>query len=332
MAPTVQPQPPTLPAPGNEGAARPRRRWPRRLAAALGVALALVAVALVLTVSPEDDGPYPDGLTWEQHETRDGLVTRRWTVGVPDGAGPGPHPAIVSLHPLGGNRAGWATETDLAALAAEQGFVMVVPQGLWGMWNAGQCCGPASALGIDDVGFLDEVMERTAGRDDVDPDRVSMVGLSNGGLMVAEYLCEGSVRPAAAAAVAVIPWELDGCDGEVPLLVSVGTDDEVFPFDGGRTWMGTLASGRSSQSWDEFTEQATAAWGCTDEPGAEVFSAFSRPQEPQTEWRRTEHLACRSPLTLTVVEDVPHTWLWGGDWSHTREVLRFIEAQEAPAT
>lgn len=283
-------------------------------------------IGLLLTISPEDGEPYPDGLTWEQHETDDGLVTRRWSVGVPDDLGPGPHPAVVSLHPLGGNRSGWANETDLADFAAAQGFVLVVPQGLWGMWNAGQCCGPSSALGVDDVGFLDEVMERTAGRDDVDENLVSMVGLSNGGLMVAEYLCEGSVQPAAAAAVAVIPWDLDGCDGEVPLMVSVGTDDEVFPFDGGRTWMGTLASGRASTSWDEFAEDATATWGCTDEPAPQAFSAWSRPQQPETAWERTEHVDCTSALTLTTVEDVPHTWLWGGDWSHTREVLQFLEA------
>jgi poly(3-hydroxybutyrate) depolymerase len=304
--------------------APPRRRWALRLAVVVAALLLAAVVALVVTVSPEESVAYPEGFRWEQHELDQGLVTRRWTVGIPEGLGPGPHPAVVALHPLGFDRAAWASETDLARFAREQGVVVVLPQGLWGMWNAGQCCGPSGALGVDDVGFLEGVMRRTADRPDVDPAAVHMVGLSNGALMVFRYLCDATVAPARAAAVAAIPWDLDGCDGSVPLLVSTGTADEVFPMEGGRTAANTLASGRASRPWSDARAELVQRWGCADGEEETTVSAWSRPGEATTDWRRAEPEGCRSPLTLTVVEGVPHTWLWGGEWSHTHEVLRFL--------
>ena len=301
-----------------------RRRWPLVLAGVVALLLIAVLAGLLLLISPEDSALYPDGFTWEKHSTG-GLVPRQWSVGVPENAGEGERPVIVSLHPLGGNRSGWAGETDLAAFARDRGAILVIPQGLWGMWNTGECCGPASALGVDDVGFLDEVMARTASRPDVDPDRVYVAGLSNGGLMAMKYLCEGEFDPASVASVAVAPWDLEGCEGDVPLLVSIGTDDELFPMEGGRTLLGTLASGRPARSWDDATDEIVGLWECDPEPEVTGFAEFSRPQEPLTDWERSDYEGCRAPLRLTVVEDVPHTWLWGGDWSHTLEVLDFFE-------
>jgi poly(3-hydroxybutyrate) depolymerase len=231
---------------------------------------------------------------------------------------------VVALHPLGFDRAGWASETDLARFAREQGFLLVLPQGLWGMWNAGQCCGPSSAMGVDDVGFLEEVLRRTEARPDVDPAAVHLVGLSNGALMVFRYLCDATVAPVRAAAVAAIPWDLDGCDGSIPLLVSTGTADEVFPLEGGRTAANTLASGRAGRPWSEARAELSERWGCESDAVQTNISAWSRPGEAVTDWHRAEPEGCRSPLTLTVVEGVPHTWLWGGEWSHTHEVLRFL--------
>jgi poly(3-hydroxybutyrate) depolymerase len=311
-------------------AAPPRRRWARRLAAVVATLLLASVVALVVTISPEESMPYPEGFRWEQHTVDQGLVTRRYTVGVPDGLAPGRHPAVVALHPLGFDRADWANETDLARFAREQGFVLVLPQGLWGMWDAGQCCGPSGALGVDDVGFLEEVLRATAHQPEVDPAAVHLVGLSNGALMALRYLCDAAVAPARVAAVAAIPWDLDGCDGSTPLLVSVGTDDEVFPLEGGRTAANTLASGRASRPWSDTRAELLDRWGCGDGAERTTISAWSRPGEELTDWHRTEPHGCESPLTLTVVDGVPHTWLWGGDWSHTLEVLRFLGLDQRP--
>lgn len=299
-----------------------RRRWPLVLAGIVAFLVLAAGAALALTVSPEDSA-YPEGLEWTEYST-DGLVPRQWSVGVPEGLGSGQHPAVVSLHPLGGNRSGWAGETDLARAAVDNGFVLVVPQGLWGMWNVGQCCGPAAGFGIDDVGFLDEVMAGTAALPEVDPEEVYLAGLSNGGLMAARYLCDGGFSPTAVAAVAVVPWDFDGCGGDVPFMVSIGDEDEVFPFDGGWTWMGAMASGRPSRSYHDMAAELVETYSCEGEPVVSDFALRSQPSRPTTEWRREDHTGCTAPLRLTTVAGVPHTWLWGGDWSHTREVMEFF--------
>ncbi|MGI9576616.1 MAG: hypothetical protein ACR2OH_00265, partial [Microthrixaceae bacterium] len=107
-------------------------------------------------------------------------------------------------------------------------------------------------------------------------------------------------------------------------MMSMGDADEVFPFNGGTTAMGAIASGRSSRSWAEMSDELVGVYAC--DPAAEVtdFALWSRPTEPTTAWHREEFANCISPLRLTTVEGIPHTWLWGGDWSHTREVLDFF--------
>ncbi|MGI9578765.1 MAG: hypothetical protein ACR2OH_11230, partial [Microthrixaceae bacterium] len=102
----------TRPSVEDQGRGHGRRRWPLVLAGIASFLLVAVGVALALTVSPEDS-TYPDGLEWTEYRT-DGLVPRQWSVGMPEDLPEGEHPALVSLHPLGGNRSGWAAETDLA--------------------------------------------------------------------------------------------------------------------------------------------------------------------------------------------------------------------------
>ncbi len=310
-----------------EDAAGRRRRLPRWLVVlgiVGGVILLAVGVALFLTASPEGED-YPEGLTWEQHEWDSGLTTRRYSIGVPDDLPPGRHPAVVSLHPMGGNRAGWAGETDQDKFAISEDYVFVVPQGMWGMWNVNKCCGPANWFNVDDVSFIDEVLERVGEHPRVDPERVYLSGLSNGALMVAHHLCNGTVMPAAAAAVAATPWTMEGCeDTEVPSLFSMGTADEVFPFDGGWSAMGAAASMRPARPWSEFVDEAVQAWSCESEPERRSFSVWSQPTKPTTKWDRDTYQGCRADLVLTIAEGVPHTWLWGGDWSHTKETLGFF--------
>ena len=48
-------------------------------------------------------------------------------------------------------------------------------------WNAGGCCSPASTEGVDDMGFMSALVDEAAKRLCVDPSRVYLMGLSNGG-------------------------------------------------------------------------------------------------------------------------------------------------------
>ena len=61
-------------------------------------------------------------------------------------------------------------------VADREGFLTAYPDGINGGFNAFVCCGDA-----DDVGFLKALTERLVREWNVDPDRVYLAGISNGG-------------------------------------------------------------------------------------------------------------------------------------------------------
>ena len=84
-----------------------------------------------------------------------------------------------------------------------------------------------------DITYLDEVLTSIARRVPVDPDRVAVVGGSNGGMMALRYACE---RPAVIASVAVVAGVyVSSCTptAPVPVLALHGARDNVVPLQGG---------------------------------------------------------------------------------------------------
>lgn len=64
-------------------------------------------------------------------------------------------------------------------------MVLVLPEGLKSSWNAVNCCGESLARNVDDVGFLQQVLEELAtDLPFVNADLAYAVGWSNGGYMV----------------------------------------------------------------------------------------------------------------------------------------------------
>jgi len=98
--------------------------------------------------------------------------------------------------------------------AAETGrFIAVYPDTIGGHlvvngedvsneWNAGICCGQSVPVGIDDVGFVNRLLDDLSRSYRIDPSRVYAMGLRNGGGMSLRLGCELSNRIAAIGAVA----------------------------------------------------------------------------------------------------------------------------------
>jgi polyhydroxybutyrate depolymerase len=82
------------------------------------------------------------------------------------------------------------------------------------------------------VRFLDELVDRLAVSGCVDDDRVSAVGVSNGGGMAARFACEADDRLAGLVSVAGGYSSLPRCTAQRPISVLEihGTADAVVPY------------------------------------------------------------------------------------------------------
>jgi polyhydroxybutyrate depolymerase len=118
--------------------------------------------------------------------------TRTYRLFVPTSLPAGPRPLLMGLHGYRSDAATFESGTRLDAGAVKAGAIAVYPDGVGKSWNAGRCCGTASATGVDDVGFLTAVVQDVAAGRSVDGNRVSVVGMSNGGMMAYRLGCERS--------------------------------------------------------------------------------------------------------------------------------------------
>ena len=80
-----------------------------------------------------------------------------------------------------------ASTSQLNELADEQQIYVVYLEGSGAIrtFNAGSCCGFAQSQGIDDVAYVEAVLEDVRDTFDIDPARVYATGFSNGGMMSA---------------------------------------------------------------------------------------------------------------------------------------------------
>ncbi len=80
----------------------------------------------------------------------------------------------------------------------KRGVTLAYPSGVGGSWNAGGCCGVALAQGVDDVGFVNRVLDDVGQHTPIDPDRRALLGYSGGGMLAYRVLC-GEHPPLVAA-------------------------------------------------------------------------------------------------------------------------------------
>jgi polyhydroxybutyrate depolymerase len=105
-----------------------------------------------------------------------------------------PVPLVVVLHPFNGTSTGYESNSNFDLGAGKTATLVAYPQGFENSWNAGTCCGTARDLKIDDVAFIDTVINDIETRYSVDETRLAIGGFSNGAMMSYRYVCERSDR------------------------------------------------------------------------------------------------------------------------------------------
>jgi len=217
-----------------------------------GVPLLLVVSTVILAgcgwFRDEERPEQPVGSHLTREEvTVDGDVREFEVLTPADAGGEGDRSAVIVLHGGAGSIEGTVEQTGFDDVADGEGFLAVYPQGTESRlgdvagytWNAGGCCGSAERDEVDDVAFLVAVIDDLVADHDVDPERVYVTGISNGGMMAYRLACEAAEKVSAIAPVAATLM-IDDCSPSEPVSVLHihGLADENVPFEGGRNEKG----------------------------------------------------------------------------------------------
>jgi polyhydroxybutyrate depolymerase len=206
-------------------------------------------------------------------------------------------PMVINFHGYSSNGMQEDALSQMSAKADAAGFIALHPEGTNNSWNAGACCGMAAQNGVDDIGFVKDILTTAADKLCVDAHRIFATGMSNGGFLSNRIGCELADRFAAIAPVAGVTG-VPTCTPSrpVPVIHFHGTADTLVPYDGAPS-MGFVAVP------DDF-----AAWGtrdaCTDTPSTTFTMG---------DVTCNSYLQCGggARVTLCTVQNGGHTWPGG---------------------
>ena len=251
-----------------------------------------------------------------------GGVTRQYLLYIPANLPAAPS-MLIYLHGANGGlyegqNNGWTTK------AGKVGFIAAYPQALpnnsgitsWNLYFNHSFTNPPN-----DVGFIRALIDELEKTRAIDPKRVYVTGMSNGGMMTYRLACELSDRIAAAAPVAGA-LNLENCQPARPvsMIIFHGTADEHVLFDGGEP----LKKADTHRRVDKSVGYAVTFWvkrnGCSEIPQREekgsIRSEIYREVKEGTE------------VALYTVKGGGHAWPGGESYLLGVEPTREISATD----
>ncbi len=170
------------------------------------------------------------------------IAARPYTLHVPTGYDQHrPAPLVILLHGYGANAAGQEAYFKLTPVADAHTFLYAMPDGTVDgdgkrFWNATDACCDLFGTHVDDVAYVNAIIDDVEERFNVDEKRIYIVGHSNGGFMAHRLACDLAPRIAAIVSLAGATWkDQTHCQPAAPVAVLEvhGTADTVVLYDGG---------------------------------------------------------------------------------------------------
>jgi polyhydroxybutyrate depolymerase len=130
------------------------------------------------------------------------------------------------------------------------------------VWNAGKCCGAAVKNNIDDVAFIDEVIQHFLSYRNIDARNIYLVGGSNGAMMSYRYACERPQNIMGVFAIGGV-FVTEDCNslGAVKVLHIHGEEDDTIPLQGGGKGVALMgAPFPSLKDTEQFLKQKDAKY------------------------------------------------------------------------
>ena len=149
-------------------------------------------------------------------------------------------PLVLNLHGYSSNAGQQLVYSKFYELADSENFILIHPEGTadnlgFQFWNSG--CQFWNINNIDDVGFLNNLIDTIIFQYNIDTEKVYSMGMSNGGFMSYRLACELSDKIAAIASVtgSMCENQITSCSPNKPMPVMQihGTADLTVSYEGG---------------------------------------------------------------------------------------------------
>lgn len=192
-----------------------------------------------------------------------------------------PMALVLNFHGYGQSAAQQEKYSGLNAVADTQGFLVVTPEGSSSPqgWNI---VGVYDEDGVDDVGFVRDMLSVLSNQLCIDQARIYATGHSNGGEMASQLACMLPNTIAAVAPVSGAVWQ--GCDGRAfPIISFQGTADQNVLYD----W-----SASAMADWAQHNR-------CSGSPTVTQVTAHVSRQNYQK---------CQADVVFYTIDGGGHTW------------------------
>lgn len=171
-------------------------------------------------------------------------------------------PLLINLHGYTGTGASQSAYTRLQEVAFNSGIAYIAPDGSAdnlgnNYWNATTACCDFNKSGVDDVSYLDSLIERAVESAKIDTRRIYMFGHSNGHFMSYAYLCSGKINVAAVAGLAgaMDPDPIKCKAAPANILHIHGVLDQTILYEGGSLFGNRYSSVDSTiDQWSKINQ------------------------------------------------------------------------------
>jgi polyhydroxybutyrate depolymerase len=151
-------------------------------------------------------------------------------------------PLVVFLHGGNGNVQSAQNFTNFNETSEENGFLMLYPQAWFEsqpnsfVWADGRGLAPDN-LGIDDVGFVNSLVNQLKTEYNINENKIYLCGFSNGSFLTQEIAFQDNSQFAAIGTIGGTMnqdlYDNGNPNKAIPMIYIFGTDDPLVPYEGG---------------------------------------------------------------------------------------------------